>query len=375
MKICHFSSLHHRFSNRVFQKQLKSLVCNGKNEVYYIVADGKGDEIKDGVKIIDVGRAKNRRDRLKNINKAIYDKCLLIDCDIYQFHDPELIIQGVKLAKLGKNVIFDSHEDSPAQYFGRRDRSFFNRLIVSNLLKFFERIKCAQFAGIIAATDHIADKFSKFHNNVIPIRNYPILKDQFVSINWSNKKDDVCFIGGMTEIRGIRELIDAMEDLPYKLHLVGKFTPPSFRDKCMQSKGWKNVIEHGFLSREESKEILKISKIGIVTYLPHPNHTEAQPNKIFEYLVSGVAIVCSNFPLWKKLIGKSSIAVDPSNPSEISKAIVSLINNDKIEQEVINGQKYALQNYSWHQEAKRLVEFYENILKNNNKVTTQVGCF
>ena len=50
MKIAHLTSAHPRFDTRIFVKQCCSLAKS--YETYLVVADGKGDEVKNLVKIL-----------------------------------------------------------------------------------------------------------------------------------------------------------------------------------------------------------------------------------------------------------------------------------------------------------------------------------
>ena len=91
MKICHLTSAHPRYDTRIFHKECKSLNNNGYN-VYLIVADNLGNEIKDGINIFDVGRDKlGRIIRFTKTTFKIFKKAIQIDAEIYHFHDPELI--------------------------------------------------------------------------------------------------------------------------------------------------------------------------------------------------------------------------------------------------------------------------------------------
>ena len=60
-KIAHLTSVHPRYDTRIFYKMCKSLTK--KYEVNLVVADGKGDEKKDNIRIFDIGKAKNREER------------------------------------------------------------------------------------------------------------------------------------------------------------------------------------------------------------------------------------------------------------------------------------------------------------------------
>jgi hypothetical protein len=112
MRIAHLTSAHPRDDIRIFLKECRSLAVRG-HEVVLVVADGFGDEFRDGVMIADVGRSKGRLDRMVNTTRRVLRKALDLKADIYHLHDPELLPIGLALKSRGKKVVFDAHEDVP----------------------------------------------------------------------------------------------------------------------------------------------------------------------------------------------------------------------------------------------------------------------
>ncbi len=360
--ICHITTVHQRYDVRIFQKECKTLYEKG-NEICLIVTDGKSYEEKEGIKIYDLGKPKNRIDRIFNFSKKVYQKAISLNCKIYHFHDPELISIALKLKKKGKKIIYDVHEDVPRQILSKSYLPKFIRKILSILFEIYENYIAKKFDYIITSTPFIKDRFLKINHKTIDVQNMPILSE-FTNIkhNWATKEKALCYIGGITKIRGIEEIIVAVKHLPeIMLYLAG----PLENDELKKIINNNNQIKYlGFLNRNEIKTILNKCICGLILFLPEENHIKSQPNKLFEYMSSGLPVIASNFPLWKEIVESNNcgICVDPLKPDEISKAIEYLINNIDIARKMgENGRKAVIEKYNWEIEKIKLLQIYNKI--------------
>lgn len=366
MKIAHLTSAHSRYDTRIFLKMCISLSHNEHYEVNLIVADGKGDEVKNNVSIYDVGaKTGSRISRMTKTVSKVYKKAIELDADLYHLHDPELIPTGLKLKKLGKKVIFDAHEDLPKQLLGKPYLNKPLRMILSKFFSLYEKLNCSKFDYIVTATPFIREKFKTINSNVIDINNYPIIEELIIKANWKEKSNEICYVGGISEIRGIEQLVEALEEVDVNLNLAGSFSEKDFEIKIKNKRGWSKVNELGFIDRKQVKEIYKKSKIGVVTLHPVINYLDSLPVKMFEYMASGLPVIASNFPLWKSIIETNEIGlcVDPLNPRDIANAISYIIDNPiEAEQMGKNGQKAIMQKYNWTFEAEKLYQVYKEVL-------------
>src|SRR5206468_7819825 len=85
-------------------------------DVVYITAHDKV-EVRDGVTVKSVPKAKRRRDRLTHVLPAVTRAGVRENADVYHFHDVELILTGCLLKLRGKKVIYDVHENYSADIF------------------------------------------------------------------------------------------------------------------------------------------------------------------------------------------------------------------------------------------------------------------
>ncbi len=364
IKVCHLTSAHNRDDVRIFKKECTSIKKAGY-DTSLIVADGLGDDVVEGINIYDVGKLNGRFNRFTKTTANVYKKAIKVNADLYHFHDSDLMPTGLKLIKKGKKVIYDVHEDLPGQILAKPYIKSYLRKPISIGLKIIENYCSKKYTYIVTATPHIKTIFDK-RNKAIDINNYPFSNElNSDNVDYFSKPNEVCFTGAISEIRGLREVVKGIKNLDTKLNLAGKFQQNYFREQLIKTEGWKNVNELGLVSREEVKTILSKSRVGIVTFLPSPNHTYSQPNKLFEYMSAGIPVVASNFELWKRIVEDydCGICVNPESPQEIENAIKKLIDNPELAKKMgENGRQAVKAKFNWASEEEKLIRLYEEIL-------------
>ena len=364
--VVHLTSAHPRSDVRIFHKQCKSL-SSSKFIVKLVVADGFGDNENEGVEIIDVGKPRSRIKRMFVSVARIFNQALILDGDIYHLHDPELIPIGLKLLNRGKLVIFDSHEDVPKQLLSKPYLNRFSQIVLSKLFEFYEIYSLKKFSGLIGATPSISKKLAGINDVVVNVNNYPLIDELHLVQNNTALRTQIAYVGAISEIRGIKKLLEALNFIKSdtRLSLAGCFVQKALEVFAKNYHSWSKVKYHGIINRHQVAELLSKSFAGIVTFLPYPNHLDAQPNKMFEYMSAGVPVIGSNFSLWKEIIETNNcgICVDPDDPEQIANAIDYLATHpNEVKRMGQNGISAVRNKYNWSIEEKKLFEFYDLIL-------------
>ena len=300
-------------------------------------------------------------------SKAFGRLALEQDADIYHFHDPELIFTGLYLKRHGKKVVYDVHEDVPRQIL---NKPWLRPFVRKRTAAVFERMEnhCAKrFDLIVAATPVIAERFQKINPQTIAVNNYPILAEFPYSKDAGQpRRDTVCYLGGITKVRGIAEMVDAAEYLNGELLLGGSFETDELRRETEQRKGYEKTRYLGFLNRKQVSELLSETAAGLVVLHPIPNYLVSLPIKMFEYMAAGLPVVASDFPYWREIVekGQCGILVDPMDPKGIAAAVNELFADSQRAREMgENGRRLVEQTYNWEQEAEKLLHAYQWLSK------------
>lgn len=364
--VAHLSSAHPRYDIRIFLKMCRSLVANDFSATF-VVADGKGDEVRDGVRILDAGASRGRAARMIHAPRRVLERALALDADIYQLHDPELLSIALALKRGGRTVVFDSHEDFPASILSKPYIHPVARGVIALGAEMYEKRVVRRLDHVIAATPAIRDKFLAIGAPSTDINNYPLTEELASNAGWEERVPEVSYVGGVTRIRGLAEAVEAMglTRSGARLNLVGPFTDQALRQEVVASPGWARVNDMGSLSRESVQAVLARSMAGLVTFLPEPNHINAQPNKMFEYMSAEVPVIASHFPLWREIIEGAGcgLCVDPEDPAAIARAVDQLVNDpDEARRMGENGRRAVLDRYNWPAEEQKLIGLYRALV-------------
>lgn len=364
-KIAHLTSVHPRYDTRIFIKECTSL-ADANYHVSLVIADGNGDEIKNGVHFVDVGSKEgNRFTRMTKTVQKVYKKALELNADLYHLHDPELIPIGLKLKKMGKKVIFDAHEDFPNQLLEKPYLNLFLLKILSKIATHYESYSGEKFDAIITATPFIRDKFLTYNPRTIDINNFPKLSE-FTSPIRAYKTNTIVYIGEIAHVRGIKEMVRALRYIPeIRLNLGGKFSESAVEAEVKGYPQWSQVNELGFLNRQEVSQFLSQSIAGLVTLHPTRSYIDSLPVKMFEYMASSLPVVASDFPLWRSIITEEQcgICINPLDPRAIADAIQWIIDHPS-EAAIMgnNGLKAVQKKYNWAHEEKKMLALYRDVL-------------
>ncbi len=372
VRVVHMTSAHPRSDTRIFLKQCRSLVLAGFDTAL-VVADGLGDEIREGVRIFDVGRSRGRLWRMLLASHRVAVAAEALGGDIYQGHDPELLPALVRMSARGYRTVFDSHEDYSESIGNRPYIPSWARRSAGRLFGAYESKALRRLSAVIAATPHIAAKFRAKGVQSTVVNNYPLHGELVAPVSSGGREDIACFVGVMSDLRGIQVLVRAMSHVRSnaRLMLVGSFDPPDFEAVCRRESGWSRVEFVGKLDRSALATVLARARCGVVTYLPDGNHVHSQPNKLFEYLSAGLPVVASNFPGWFEIVegSRCGICVDPTDPLAVAAAIDRLVGDtDGAEMMGRRGLKLVESRLSWESEEGALLRLYESILNPGSSV-------
>lgn len=368
-KICHMTSVHPSEDIRIFRKECVSIAKAGYE--VFLVERGESYD-KNGVHIVGVGEIpESRRKRMIQGGKAVYEKALALDCDLYHIHDPELLRFALKLKRKGKKVIFDSHELTRQQI---RIKPYLPRLLaglLSRLYALYENRILCRIDGVIFPCP-VNGTFPLPGKNPTFVNNYPRLSELYDQYDPDALKDPdtICTVGSLTYNRGTKHLIKAACLAGCRVLLAGRLSPLSFEKEVLEMAESKNAEFLGFQDRQGVIALLRRARIGVSPLLPIGQYqiVENMPTKVFEYMAMGLPVVLTRKPFSEEMVEKYKfgVCVDPQNTEEFAAAIRDLLDNPAKAHEMgENGRRAVKEVFNWEKEEENLLQLYHTCLAEN----------
>ena len=376
-KVCHLSSAHAPNDTRIFHKQCASLAKAGY-QVSFVVkakdAQSVGCTTQKGVQVIQVPvDSSSRFKRMLFGAKAVYQKALEVDADIYEFHDPELLPYGLKLAKKGKKVIFDSHEDYPTQIMEKEWIPTLLRRMISSAYRAYETHVVKQLDAVLfPCTKNGINIFENRAKQVVILSNAVMLEEMTPPQQEAQKSGDtICCTGSLTYQRGITHLIRAAHQAGVKLILAGQYSSEEYRRELEAMPEYSCVEYLGYIGRQELAQVYARSSIGMSTILNVGQYASLDnfPTKDYEYMAAGLPVIVSDYPFMRRSVQQDDfgIAVDPDDVQAVAQAIGAILSDPQRAQQMgENGRQAVLQKYNWDIELKKLLELYDSLSEQNS---------
>ncbi|MFA6303063.1 MAG: glycosyltransferase family 4 protein [Legionella sp.] len=367
IKVCHFTSVHPADDIRIFHKECASLVANAY-EVHLIA---KGDLPADAKGVVHhkvpVDLTSGRLQRMLLRSYKVYRMAKGLDASIYHFHDPELLPFGLLLKMQGKKVVYDVHEDVPRDVMTKEWLPKFLRPLLAWSIERVENFIACRLDAVVTATEHIGERFRKLGLDAVVVNNFPILEEFETGSRGQasgSRQQSICYVGAISQERGIIEMVQAAETLGLRLILAGAFIDNKTEQLVHSLPGWKNVDYRGTVDRQGIAQIFAESQLGLCILHPTATYIQSMPIKLFEYLSAAKPVIASNFALWRGIVDTHNcgICVDPLSSSELHTAIQWMLDNpDEAKAMGAKGKKAVLEHYNWTNEAHTLVTVYNKL--------------
>jgi glycosyltransferase involved in cell wall biosynthesis len=362
-RVVHLTAVHPADDVRIFAKECRSLAAAGYD--VHLVAPAPADAVIDGVRLHACGgRGSGRLKRMTATVLAVYRKAVQLDADVYHVHDPELMPVALLLRLRGGRVVYDSHEHLPQQILTKPWIPALVRRPLAMLADVVER-NCSRFvSAVVTAEPYVRRRFDGRAPTVVTVNNYPMLEEFPPLRDASGRERAVCYAGSITELRGAREMVDAIARTDAKLLLAGRFSPAGLERELRAARGWRQVEFLGHLSRDGLTRTLERSRAGLVVLHPIPNYVEANPTKMFEYMSAGIPVIASDFPAWTSIVDRHGcgLCVDPTSPSAIAEAIEWILDHPEEARQMGESGRSAVERlYNWDVEKRTLLDLYEQL--------------
>lgn len=296
-------------------------------------------------------------------NIRLFFILMLCKFDILLANDLDTLMANYFVSKIRcKILVYDSHE------YYTEIPELINRKFVRSVWQKIEKTIVPKLKYTYTVCQSISDEYyKKYKIRFSVVRNVPTNSNKVLLQNkemFPKDKKIIIYQGALNIGRGIETVIKAVKYLNnVNFVIIGD---GDIREQLKELVLKENVSEKVFFTGKISFENLanytKFAHLGIsLEENLGLNYYYSLPNKIFDYINSGVPVLCSNFPEMKNIVDKYKIGIctNEKNPLKLSKIINNMLNNENernIWKENIN---IASKDLCWENEEKILINIFK----------------
>lgn len=294
--------------------------------------------------------------------------------DLLIAHDFEVLHAGT-IAKrvMATPLIYDSHEDWPALIAE-------NSRIESLLAGIQERRLCWRVDHVVTVSEPIADKFrargrpTTVLYSARPSADVQITDRRASRLSFGYAADDfvVGFAGAFGRGRGLDVLLAAMARLPPSVKglLVGgpQEEAEELRARASGLGLTDRVRIDAYRPFPELSPYYAAMDLGVILLEPWPNHLRAMPNKLFDYMAHGVAVIVPDYPAMGPIArdGPCGWTVKEVRWESVSALIQEARMSGEAAARGRNGREAYLRKYAWDNQETKFLQIAVSLVPSSN---------
>jgi len=366
---------HSAKDDRIYFKQARSLAKAGFNvHIVSVSAEGipkdmaKHDVPSEDELGISFPCLKESKSPIQRYLKKIYlgkfysgmvSKATSTGAQIFVAHEPQSIMIARKAAKATQGTwVYDAHE---------------SLLFTSTKDRWALKTEMNKLPAFTAANSITAAALTELNPKA---KSAVIYNASVLQANPDPKSEELLIIheGSLPFNRGLNLMMKAlailkMDGIPFAFKIIGSLgrDEQEFFNLMVEENDLQKEIELvGWVPYEDLGSHLKGGAIGLILNTPSPNNLYGGPaNKLFNYMSQAMMVIAVDLPDTTRILAEEGFGITLSNrsPKTLADALKKAL-DDELSR--MTYRKAALESFkknSWEQESKKLIAFYEELVK------------
>ncbi len=301
-------------------------------------------------------------------NIRLFFYLLFSECDLIFANDLDTLPAAWLAAKIrGKKIIYDTHE------YYTETPELVKRPSVQRIWKGFEDFLFPRIDNILTVNESIASLYSKKYNKKVRVsRNIPLsytperIKSRKELDLPENKKIIILQGAGINIQRGAEEAVEAMRYIDHCLLLmVGNGDViPLLKKMVAELQLEEKVLFKQRMPFTELRQYTLNSDLGLaIDKNTNMNYQFSLPNKLFDYIHSGIPVLSSELVELKNIIEKYDLGyfIQSHEPKHIAGVINSIFGDEISYQQKKENTKKARMELCWEKEEEVLINMIKNL--------------
>lgn len=296
--------------------------------------------------------------------------------EVVHSHDLSMAKIGLHFAKqLNAKAVLDLHENYPYLIKDAHHTQKGLGRMLSDYKKWisFEKTIVKSFKNIITVVEEMKERMLIFdyRPEVYHVYQNVINSEDIPDYSPSNNRDslELIYVGGITPARGIQTVIQAINLIPSEvqinLNIYGKGIYLGHLKKMVSNLKLSDKVHFkGFIQQSDVIQTIQNHDIAVIPHYRSVQNNNSSPNKLFQYMSTGRAVISSNCDSIERIIkdtGAGTTYADKDS-QELSKLLLELSEKPETVRKMgEKGYKAVTEKFNTTIEGEKLSDFYKNL--------------